>query len=347
MKEIREDLGRYQPHLRADGVGIWKWERKLALRSQPGVLRVGFWGCGSAFSQNQFQSNMVVIKGDTVVFVDLGTKTFLKLAEFGLGSHDVANLIVTHSHADHVGSLEELGLRRRYEAPILKALQEGFKFPPEGDGSIFKRANEIKTQGLCRTPIYVPKEYADELWSQTLSGGMAHSEEIDMGGPRGRMRMDHFFDLKTISKSKRDLGRLAWEFEIGTGPNRIHFLMYVTPHIPDTAKNLEENFFSAGLIMDGRVMISGDTRFDSDIFTGIGKNCETIFQDCQSFQGGVHASYQELCSLPAELKSKILIYHCDDGMRPLQGDGTLGSKDISAAGFAGYAKPAPVFYDWE
>src|SRR5947208_994741 len=102
VKRVIENLGEYRALLRAPGLGVWRWEKKLPLASRTGVLRLGFWGCGSAFAQNQFQSNMVVIKGKTVVFIDLGSKTTVKMAECGVSVADVPNLIVTHSHADHV-----------------------------------------------------------------------------------------------------------------------------------------------------------------------------------------------------------------------------------------------------
>ncbi len=347
MKRLALDLGEYRPHLRAPGLGTWKWDKNLTLVGKPGVLRVGFWGCGSAFAQNQFQSNMVIVKGETVVFVDLGTKLPVKMAEFGLSMNDVDNVIVTHSHADHAGSMEELGLRRRYESPLTKALTEGFELPPKGNGEIYQRMAELRRSGELRAKLFVPAEYATELWMQTLRGGMAHSEEVDLGGPKGRMSLSHFFDLQPMVSSDKKFGRAAWEFTVGQGRDKIHFQMYVSPHIPDTATNLKENFFSAGIIMDNRVLISGDTRFDPDSINKFGKNCETIFSDCQSFPGGVHVHYDELLTLAPKTRKKMWLYHCDDGMRPLNQNGELSGRDVVKDGFAGFADAIPVFYEWE
>ncbi len=347
MRKVVEELGEYRPFLRAPGLGAWKWDKPLTLKSKPGVLRVGFWGCGSAFAVNQYQSNMVIIKGETAAFIDLGSKLPVKLGEFGLSVHDVKHLIVTHSHADHVGAVEELGLKRRYEAPLLQAMAEGHQLPPKGNGDIFKRVEEIRTNGETRVPLYAPQNYAHDLWGQTLRGGMAHSEEVDLGGPTGRMTLGHFFDLQPPKKVYGKYDRDAWEFDIGEGKDKIHFLMFVGPHIPDTATSLDENFFSAGFIIDNRVMISGDTRYDPQAILQIGAECETIFNDCQSFSGGVHVFYNELCGLPPEVKKKMFLYHCDDGMRPLTPDGKLGGRDVSKDGFAGFADPVPTFYEWD
>jgi hypothetical protein len=342
MRRHVEDLGQYRPYLRAPGLGVWKWDKKLSLRSKSGILRIGFWGCGSAFAVNQYQSNMVVIKGDTSCFIDLGSKLPIKLGEFGLSVHDVKNLVVTHSHADHVGGVEELGLKRRYEAPLIQALEEGVE-----KSLLAERVEELRHSGSTRVPLFAPHDYAQDLWGQTLRGGMAHSEEVDLGGPTGHMTLGHFFDLKPPKKIYGKYDRDAWEFTVGEGADKIHFLMYVGPHIPDTASTLDENFFSAGFVIDNRVMISGDTRYDPAALTMIGRDCETIFNDCQSFPGGVHVNYEELCKLPADVRKRMYLYHCDDGMRPLNGEGMLGGRDVAKEGFAGFAEPIPTFYEWD
>jgi hypothetical protein len=290
---------------------------------------------------------MVVIKGDTSIFIDIGSKLPIKLGEFGLSVHDVKNLAVTHSHADHVGGVEELGLKRRYEAPLMQALAEGHQLPPKGNGDVFKRMAEIRKSGETRIPLFSPQNYAADLWGQTLRGGMAHSEEVDLGGPTGRMTINHFFDLRPVKKVHGKYKRDAWEFSVGEGKDKIEFLMFVGPHIPDTATSLNDNFFSAGFIIDRRVMISGDTRYDPEAILEIGAECETIFNDCQSFPGGVHVFYNELCGLPAPVKKRMLLYHCDDGMRPVGKDGKLGGRDVTKDGFAGFAEPVPTFYEWE
>lgn len=340
----RLDLGKYQPYLITPEIGAWKWERPFPLQSDSGVLQIGFLGCGSAFSNLQFQSNLIFIKGKTAVFVDLGSKATLKMLELGLSVNDIKNLIITHSHADHIGSLEELLLKLRYEAPVLMALAEGYL--PK-DPMFMERVNAIKASGVTRPNLYVPYQYADKLWGESLKGGLAHSEATSEIG-LGHMQPEEFFKLYPPHKVVKDkYGRDAWEFSIGESPDEIKFLMYVTRHVPDKVPTIEANFFSSGLIVDGRVMISGDTQFDADVFVGFAGDCETIFHDCQLFPGGVHAYYGDLCRLPKETKKKMFLYHCDDGMRkPLNSDGTLGGRDVTADGFAGFAEPIPTVYEF-
>lgn len=343
LKEKRLDLGRYQPYLITPEIGAWKWERPFPLQSDSG-LRVSFLGCGSAFSSRQFQSNMIVAKGETVVVVDLGSKAVFKMLEFGLSVSDVRHLILTHSHADHIGSVEESGLKARYEAPVRKAIDEGHK---SGTRAFLERVNEIKAGKETLPSLHVPYEYAKALWEKSLVGGMGYSETMTSGGATQSMGLDHFFKLTPPRKIfSEKYGRDVWECTLGEGRNAMHFLLYRTKHIPDMAPNLEESFFSCGLIVDRQVMISGDTQFDAEVFMKIGNECKTIFHDCQSFPGGVHAYYGELRSLPGEIKRKMFLYHCDDGMRPLNPDGTLGGDQrVLYDGFAGFAKPMPYVYE--
>ena len=52
--------------------------------------------------------------------------------------------------------------------------------------------------------------------------------------------------------------------------------------------------------------------FDKDYPTQFSEISEVMFHDCQMFQGGVHASYRELMTLPEEVRSKTYLYHYND-----------------------------------
>lgn len=323
------DLGEYKPHLNAPGVGFWKYEKKLPLTTD-GHLRIIFLGIGAAFSNQMFQSNMIIVKGDTALFVDLGTKTTLKLAEFGLSVHDIQHLLVTHSHGDHIGSLEELALKSRYEAPFMK---EPPKASDEEPGIYMNRIIAARKAGKYRPNLYVPHAYSQILWGWSLRGGLAFSEEIDLGGPKGEMLMGHFFNLRTPKKLD-GFGVDSWEQDI----NGIHIQTFVTKHIPDTTIRVSESMYSAGLVIDGRIYFSGDTKFDETTTMRFGEGCELLLHDCQHFPGGVHAFYEDLKYLPTDMRAKMLLYHLTDGMRNI---------DTKRDGFMGLAEPAPVVYDFQ
>lgn len=334
MKTTTLDLGAYEPRLLSPGLGVWRYEKPLPLTTETGKLRIIALGVGGAFSAKMFQSNFIVIKGKTALFVDLGSKATFKLSEFGLTAHAVKHLLVTHSHADHIGSLEELALKRRYEAPFIEMPKEaGEDFP-----SYMARCANARSEGRFRPKLYIPPHYAKMLWDWSLRGGLAFSEVTDIPDPKGELLLEHYFEVVT-PKCVEGAAVDTWDFVVPgeTKADDLSIRIFVANHIPDTAATVEESVYTTGLIIDGRVLISGDTKFDLKMLERLAPGCEAIFHDCQHFLGGVHANYQQMKTLPAEMKAKMVLYHLSDGMLEI---------DVKADGFAGLMQPAPVVYDF-
>ena len=110
--------------------------------------------------------------------------------------------------------------------------------------------------------------------------------------------------------------RETWEAQIGG----INVKMPRTMHFPDDAPTWKESFWSVGTIIDDRILYTSDTRFDPDLLTSFDElyNFDLIFHDCQLFTGGVHASLNELKTLPQHLKSKIMLMHYGDNWRDFE-----------------------------
>ena len=125
--------------------GICKNGESLSLRTE-GHLRVVFLGTGSAFAKRRRQSNILIIQGDHHVLVDCGTQGPLALSDLGLDVLQVKCYLPTHSHADHIGGFEEIGLMNRYLAKNSK---------PE---------------------MIILSDYEKDLWASSLSGGMEYCE---------------------------------------------------------------------------------------------------------------------------------------------------------------------------
>ena len=329
MQKIVLDLGEYSAVKTAPFVGRWRYEKQMSLHTE-GHLRAIALGVGSAFSTRMFQSNFILVKGDTAVFVDLGTSVTLRLAEFHLSVHDIKHLMITHSHADHIGSLEELALKRRYEAPLLEMAKRDGETPQ----AYMERIIAARRSGEFRPTLYVPPFYAEELWEMSLRGGLAFSEEVDLKGPEGGMVFENFFQIVHPTPCPAEYTR-CWEVTVGP----IHIKTFVTRHVPDAA--IEEDtphMYSVGLVVDGRLYISGDTQFDPETVDALGSDCEVLWHDCQHFSGGVHANYNEMKTLPPAIRSRMHLYHLSDGMLDI---------DVKKDGFAGHLEPAPVVYDFE
>jgi len=97
----------------------------------------------------------------------------------------------------------------------------------------------------------------------------------------------------------------------------INFKLFRTMHIPDYPGSWQNSFWSCGLIIDDRIMFSGDTRFDQDLIDSFTRlfDLEMIFHDCQLFTGGVHAGIEELNTLDKDIKKKMVLVHYGDNWK--------------------------------
>jgi len=126
-------------------VKISKLPIKEAKLSNAGGLDFLLLGCGSAFATTLHQTNILLIKENHHLLIDCGTRCTTALQKVGLRLPDIQMFLITHSHADHIGGLEQAQLHGRY---VTK-----------------------KKPSMVITP-----EYQDILWNQSLRGGAEQSE---------------------------------------------------------------------------------------------------------------------------------------------------------------------------
>jgi ribonuclease BN (tRNA processing enzyme) len=275
-------------------------DKKLTLTND-GQLSLFFVGVGSAFSKRHYQTNLLIIKGNDHLMIDCGTRTPQALYELGLSVAQITNYYVTHSHADHTGGLEEVMLVSRYSTKI-------------------------------KPNIWITPGYQSTLWDLTLRGGSGFNE-FNGGANLSFADMWTVHPLRWLPNSRRE----TYEFEVGS----LKLKVFRTKHIPGTAATWEDSFWSTGLVIDDRVLFSGDTRFDPSLLDEYATEgqIETIYHDCQFFPpGGVHASIDELKTLPQALKEKMLLVHYGD-------DWDIQSSKVADLGFSGLARQW-VYYDF-
>jgi ribonuclease BN (tRNA processing enzyme) len=261
--------------------------------ASPDELRLFFIGTGSAFSKILNQTNVLILKNNDHLLVDCGTKTPQALYDIGCPLTNIQNFFITHNHADHIGGVEEVCLTNRYVSKKKPA-------------------------------IYVPEYFGNLLWDYSLRGGAAYNERRS-----GKiLTFADFWDARYPVRLE-SYPRETWEINVGA----INLKMFRTKHIPDSSFSWRDSFPSFGLVIDNRILFSGDTRYDPSMIRDYGadKKIEAIFHDCQLFKGGVHASLEELSRLPEGIRAKIFLMHYQDSWEK--------SVDaVKEAGFAGFTR---------
>lgn len=245
-----------------------------------GQLWVYFLGCGSAFSKRNFQTNLLIVKGDDHLLVDCGTTCSWALRQADLSITDIRNVLITHSHADHVGGLEEMILLNRY---VLRQ----------------------------KPTIVIPPDYETILWERTLRGGAEWNECHDGNG----LTFRDFWNV-IQPEPRTDLPREAHQARVGD----LTIRTFRTRHYPEQAETWREAMYSTGIVIDERVVYSGDTQFDAAMVEEVSpaSGAEVIFHDAQFFTGGIHASLEELESLPEHIRRAMYLTHYGDNFENYQ-----------------------------
>ncbi len=254
-------------------------EKPLRLKND-GNLEIFFIGVGSAFASTLRQTNFLIIKGETHIMVDFGmTGPAALLETAGLKPTDIEVVLPTHSHSDHIGGLECIGLMNRYVG------QQFLKKP--------------------KVTAIITEEYQSLLWDRSLRGGMEYNEE-EMTKRRTLNFGDYFDVVRPTWKTHQP--RQIHELDF----RGIHLEMFRTKHIPDTAPDWETSFVSYGLFIDHHVFVSVDTRFDRELIDLYANRSDVMFHDVQFFPGGVHAPLKDLQTLQREVKKKMFLMHYSD-----------------------------------
>lgn len=247
------------------------WSKPLSLVND-GRLSLFFVGCGSAFATTHYQNNLLIISGDDHVMIDCGTRAPTALRELGIGVTAVRNWVITHSHADHIGGLEEVMLLNRYGGP-------------------------------GKPTVAIEPQYERILWNRSLRGGAELNESSAGLG---------FADFWQIERPRRlrGLPRRAALVRFGAIELllfRTHHLPEHTAGWRDSFYSIgaiinRRVLFSGDTQFDPQLLLTFQELYD----------IEAIFHDVQFFPGGIHAHFDDLLTLPRATREKMMLMHYAD-----------------------------------
>lgn len=269
-------------------------------------MKIQFLGSGNAFTdfRENYYNNVVVETEEGPFLIDCGDTTRQALKELERPVHTVAGIGVTHMHDDHVNGIAQF-LLERYYTPVA--------------GQVLPSRQQ--------TPIYAPNLVWADLQTylnRTLDKFVSVPADPELF-PQMEMRPGGLDHLVTTSWGYGKVGG----FRVG-GVNFlfqpvIHgTLATFGVHISDTDDPTREVFFTS------------DTQFDPDIGSRF-PTAQIIFHDCTflpKFPGTIHTHYEELVTLPGDVKARIVLMHHQKVPEGI---------DVIADGFRGAAKRFEVF----
>lgn len=228
---------------------------------------------------------------------------------------------------DHVlidcGTLCTYALEKVYNTPVT-SIQNIFVTHPHADhiGSLEEFALAGRYVAKRKLNLIINDKFKKVLWKQSLKGGLHYSEE-------GHMKLDDYFDQikpELIAKKPFEL----YEAHVGS----INLKIFRTRHITTKANNFKRSQLSYGVLIDNRILCTGDSQFRPEYLEYFQSNypVELIIHDCDvsGLAEGVHASYQQLETLDEATKAKMYLVHYNS---------SAAKKTPEADGFMGFVQP--------
>ncbi|MCR2803625.1 MBL fold metallo-hydrolase [Paenibacillus soyae] len=160
-------------------------------------------------------------------------------------------------------------------------------------GGLEEYAFQMMFKHQRKPVLYIADVLVEPLWQHTLRGGLTQGELNDISD---------FFDVRPLQAG------VAYELAEGLAVELMQ-----TEHIEGKA--------SFSFLFNKRFFYSADMRFDGKLLQDLVESgVETIYHDCQlEAPGVVHASLEELLTLPEPVQEKTWLMHYGDAMEQYEG----------------------------
>lgn len=238
-------------------------------------LKLRFIGVGGAFAPlTKGHSNMYLeSENGKRLLIDCGSSAqFILSHEWGMPHTFFEALYISHLHADHIGSVEWY------------ALAHHFMPADYGKPTLFGHVDVLY-----------------EAWEKSLRGGLETLE----GHPA---ELKTYFDVHGVI----DNAPFYWEgykfqpVQVNHVSNGYSFKPAYGLIIVKENEDGEE--------VGQKTFITTDTQFCPEQLKHMYRICDVIFHDCETtpFRSGVHAHYEDLSTLPEDIRQKMWLYHYAD-----------------------------------
>ena len=253
-----------------------------------------FVGAGSAFNLEQFQSNMILKSGEE-------SNNGLLIDIGSLAPIALKNLgILGHNISDHI-----------------KGLYVSHCHSDHIGGIEWLGLNTLFNPNAPKPKLLAMPDVMEQLWENALKAGMETLEGSIAS-------LSTFFDLVVLQPNEW----FVWD--------GLQLMPVQTIHVVGGYKFMP----SYGLMMGygypaERIFLTTDTQSNPNQLQAFYRQADTIFHDCETspFKSGVHAHYDELIKLDAEVRAKMYLYHYNEGDLP----------DAKADGFRGFVTAGQKF----
>lgn len=268
-------------------------------------------GHGAMLSKGN--TSFFITSGSNSLLVDCGFNVPNSLTSFGIPLASISNVFLTHAHADHVNGFSPVLVANRYQS---------------------KRPKTSKPNLLSTA------QFAKNLWNHSLALDLSshdHKEvqtEIEGQDPASKPS-GNWYSVTEPAEVDTFAGRDVYTFQV---PG-FTVEAFRTMHTPATATSAMESAWSTGLLINNRIWISGDTRFDPDLLAAYAPHAAVMIHDASQWDHEpVHAPVSKLATLPLSVKGKMWLTHLAAGS-----DTEEFSASVRSKGFRGLALSGTKF----
>lgn len=214
-------------------------------------MKVTVIGCGNAFSHENGNQSFLIEEDGRKLIIDMGSRIPLQLKKLNIPLSEINDIYISHQHADHIGGLEEVAFSR-YD---------------------WMNKPQHYSEGSYAPRLIANTHLLDELWSESLKGGLKSMEGFDS-------TLETFFETLRIKPN----GTFEWQGWTVRLIQQIHVM---------TGSMIMPTF---GLIFAKEdhktIYFTTDSQHCSPRQTEIFyKEADVIFQDCETI--GVDMSLKE------------------------------------------------------